>query len=224
VNSSTEVKTTRHKIRTFFAWTKKSKINTAVRLENQQAKSSRMLTQDQRLAWINELLTGNADLLPYRVAGALLLLYAQPPTKILALKTTAIDFTAHETQISLAAEPIPVPEPFAGMLLNHLNNRPNLRAGGGAGANQWLFPGHRSGTHLDPQTMLVKLRTMGISVLGARNSALHNLVAEIPPGGGSPATGLQPQLHPAPCASGRPTMVPIRHIAVAADRADDVAR
>jgi hypothetical protein len=181
VNSATEVKTTRHKIRTFFAWTKKSKINTAVRLENQQAKSSRMLTQDQRLAWINELLTGNADLLPYRVAGALLLLYAQPPTKILALKTTAIDFTAHETQISLAAEPIPVTEPLAGMLLNHLNNRPNLRAGGGAGANQWLFPGHRSGTHLDPQTMLVKLRTMGISVLGARNSALHNLVAEIPP-------------------------------------------
>ena len=170
--------TTRHKIRAFFAWAKKSKINTAVRLENQQAKTSRLLTQDQRLAWIKELLTGDTESLPYRVAGTLVLLYAQPLVKIAALKTTAIDITPHETLISLGAEPIPVPEPFAGMLKDHLNNRPNLRTGGGMAATPWLFPGHRPGKHLDTQTMLSAL---GISVLGARNSALRNLVAEIPP-------------------------------------------
>jgi hypothetical protein len=84
----------------------------------------------------------------------------------------------HETLISLGAEPIPVPEPFAGMLKDHLNNRPNLRTGGGMAATPWLFPGYRPGKHLDTQTMLSAL---GISVLGARNSALRNLVAEIPP-------------------------------------------
>jgi hypothetical protein len=170
--------TTRHKIRAFFAWAKKSKINTAVRLENQQAKTSRLLTQDQRLAWIKELLTGDTQSLPYRVAGTLVLLYAQPLVKIAALKTTAIDITPHETLISLGAEPIPVPEPFAGMLKDHLNNRPNLRTGGGMAATPWLFPGHRPGKHLDTQTMLSAL---GISVLGARNSALRNLVADVPP-------------------------------------------
>ena len=46
--------------------------------ENQQAKTSRLLTQDQRLAWIKELLTGDTESLPYRVAGTLVLLYAQP--------------------------------------------------------------------------------------------------------------------------------------------------
>ena len=69
-----------------------------------------MLTQDQRLAWINELLNGDADLLPYRIAGTLLL-YAQPLTKIVALKTTAIDFTAHETRISLEPNLFRCPNP-----------------------------------------------------------------------------------------------------------------
>ena len=145
--------TTRHKIRAFFAWARKSKINTAVRLENQQAKTIPLLTQDQRLAWIKELLTGDTESLPYRVAGTLVLLYAQPMVKIAALKTTAIDITPHETLISLGAEPVPAPEPFAGMLKDHLNNRPNLRTGGGMAATPWLFPGHRPGKHLDTQTM-----------------------------------------------------------------------
>ncbi len=83
-----------------------------------QAKTTRTLTQDQRLAWIKELLTGDAESLPYRVAGTLLLLYAQP----LVLTTTAIVVTAHETRISLGTEPVPVPEPFAGMLTHHLHN------------------------------------------------------------------------------------------------------
>jgi hypothetical protein len=40
-----------------------------------------------------------------------------------ALKTTAIVLTPHELRISLGAEPIPVPKPFAGMLRFHLHNR-----------------------------------------------------------------------------------------------------
>jgi hypothetical protein len=70
--------TTRHLIRTFFVWAKKSKINTAVLIDHRQAKTTGALTQEQRLAWLNELLTGEAESLPYRVAGTLLLLYAQP--------------------------------------------------------------------------------------------------------------------------------------------------
>ena len=57
----------------------------------------------------------------------LLMLYAQPLVRIAALKTTAIVLTPQELRISLGAEPIPVPEPFAGMLRFHPHNRPNLR-------------------------------------------------------------------------------------------------
>jgi hypothetical protein len=173
--------TTRHKIRAFFAWAKKSKINIAVRLENQQAKTIPLLTQDQRLAWIDELLTGDTESLPYRVAGTLLLLYAQPLVRIAALKTTAVDLADDEVRLSLGADPVPVPNPFAAMLTDHVHNRTNLRTGTGMIANPWLFPGRNAGKHLDPQTIQVRLHSRGISVLGARNSALQNLVAEIPP-------------------------------------------
>lgn len=58
------------------------------------------------------------------------------------------------------------------MLKDHLHNRPNLRTAGGMVANPWLvsrrLPRDRARQH-------------GINVLGARNSALRNLVVETPP-------------------------------------------
>jgi hypothetical protein len=78
----------------------------------------------------------------------LLLLYAQPLVRIAALKTTAIVLTPQELRISLGAEPIPVPEPFAGMLRFHLHNRPNLRTTG------------------DSAATAVKLRVVSISTVG----------------------------------------------------------
>jgi hypothetical protein len=63
----------------------------------------------------------------YRIAGLLLLLYAQPLAKIAALQTTAISQTDGETRIALGKEPIPVPEPFASQLNCHRHSRPNLR-------------------------------------------------------------------------------------------------
>ena len=173
--------TTRYHVRAFFAWAKRSRINTAVQVQSRQTQSVPLLTQEQRLAWIKELLGGDVESFPYRVAGTLLLLYAQPLVKIAALQTTAIVLTPHETRISLGAEPVPVPEPFAGMLKDHLRNRPNLRTAGGTAATSWLFPGNLPGKHLNSQTMMLRLRNRGINLLGARNSALRNLVVEMPP-------------------------------------------
>lgn len=51
-----------------------------VRFDSQSFRSSPLLTQDQRLQWIRELLTSGAASLHYRVAGIPVLLYAQPST------------------------------------------------------------------------------------------------------------------------------------------------
>ena len=64
-----------------FVVAKKARLNTRVTVQHRSAKSSPSLSQGQRLAWIHELLTGASELLPYRVAGMLLLLYAQPLVK-----------------------------------------------------------------------------------------------------------------------------------------------
>lgn len=173
--------TTRHHVRAFFAWAKKSKVNAAVRLESQQPKSIPLLTHDQRLKWIKELLTGDAESLHYRVAGILVLLYAQPLVRVAALPTTAIVAASGETRISLGAEPVPVPEPFGSMLEHYLHHRPNLGTAGGMAANPWLFPSRHPGKHMHTRSIVNRLSAVGINVLGARNSALRNLVAETPP-------------------------------------------
>ena len=48
------------------------------------------------------------------------------------------------------------------------------------GTNPWLFPGGRSGRHLSPSQMGVRLRRIGISPRIARNTALIELAGELP--------------------------------------------
>jgi hypothetical protein len=67
------------------------------------------------------------------------------------------------------------------MLRHHLHNRPNLRTSGGGTATPWLFPSSHPGKHLEAQHVMKRLRHLGINLLGARNSAIQNLVAEVPP-------------------------------------------
>lgn len=134
--------TTRSHIRTFFMVAAKSRLNTTVTVQHRPAKTSPSLSQDQRIAWIHELLTGTSESLTYRVAGTLLLLYAQPLVKVVALPTTVIDDGDSSMSINLGRHPTEVPEPFASLLRNHLATRPNLRTGAGPDS-PWLFPGTR---------------------------------------------------------------------------------
>ena len=55
--------TTRSKIRNLLAWAKKARLNRSVHITHQQAPPSRSLTQQQRLAWLRELLTGDSETL-----------------------------------------------------------------------------------------------------------------------------------------------------------------
>ncbi|MCV7192738.1 hypothetical protein H7I02_08005 [Mycolicibacterium brumae] len=73
-----------------------------------------------------------------------------------------------------------MPEPFASQLNYHLHHRPNLRTAGGAIGTAWLFPSSRPGQHLDPQSIMHRLRWLGINLLGSRNTALQELASEIP--------------------------------------------
>jgi len=72
-----------------------SRLSNHLEVGHRLAQRSPSLTQDQRLAWLGELLTGHSESLPYRVAGTLLLLYAQPLVKVAALPTDAVTTTEH---------------------------------------------------------------------------------------------------------------------------------
>ena len=207
--------TTRTKIRTFFAWTNKSKINTAVRLENRQARTIRLLTQDQRLAWIHGLLTGDIESLPYRVAGTLLLLYAQPLVRIVALKTTAVDVTDDEMRISLGAAPAPVPVPFADMLHRPLGqpDQPSNRRRNGFQPVALSRPQRRQAprsTNHDDEASHSRHRRARRTKLRSAEPRRRDTSSRR-----SKPVGLQPHLYPIPCPTRGAALGALRHLAVA---------
>lgn len=172
--------TTRTVIRNFFQLAKKSRLNTAVTVAHRTPRSSPSLTQDQRHRWIRELLAGTSESLPYRLAGMLLLLYAQPLVRVVALRTDAVLDTHGEMTIELGRHPVDVPEPFAALIRQHRDTRPNLRTAAGPDS-PWLFPSTLAGRHLHPNTVMDRLRDLGINLLGARNRAIDDLVLQCPP-------------------------------------------
>lgn len=171
--------TTRTLIRTFFVIARKTHLNRNVTIKSRAARRSPSLTQDQRLKWIRELLTGTSESLPYRVAGLLLLLLAQPLVKVAALRTDDLAPTPGGLTIRLGRDPLALPEPFADLIRQHTNNRPNLAT---TNSNSpWLFPGNRAGQHLHPNTIMDRLRELGVDLRAARNRALADLVTTMPP-------------------------------------------
>lgn len=185
--------TTRSAIRTFFVVARKTRLNTTVDIQHRSAKTSPSLSQDRRLAWIHELLTGTSESLPYRVAGMLLLLYAQPLVRGVTLRTAVVDDGDSGMTIVLGKLPTHVPEPFASLLREHLASRPNLRTGAGR-HSPWLFPSTLAGRHLHPTTVMDRLRDLGINLLGARNRAIGELVLECPPSLVAEALGYSTQV------------------------------
>lgn len=171
--------TTRHLIRTFFVWRTRNNLPPVIVIGHRQPSQQPVLTQDQRLAWIRRCLTHLDESRPYRVAGLLLLLYAQPLVKIAALPADHVQVTPDGPVIILADDPLPLPEPFAGLVLEHLAHRPNLRTHNHS--SRWLFPSHTGGRHLHPVGIMNRLRHLGIDVQAARTSALRGLVTQAPP-------------------------------------------
>ncbi len=171
--------TTRQLIRTFFVWCRALRINTSVTVEHRYARSTPSLTDEDRMRWIRTLMEGDVTSLHQRVAGLLLVLYAQPLSRVVTLQIGDLELTPTEMRISLGSEPTPVPEPFAVLIYELLEHRPNLQT---AGADtMYLFPGYRPGRHIGSQTVMHTLRRLGINLRGSRNSALANLVQLAPP-------------------------------------------
>jgi hypothetical protein len=138
------------------------------------------ITQRQRLDLLRRCATDNTITLSTRVAGALLLLYAQPLTRIGVL--TIDDVTTDPTgavHIGLGEPATPVPQPFADLLLDLTANRDNLHIATNA-ASRWLFPGRLAGQPAHYMTLRHRLASAEFPSGLIRIGALRQLVLQIP--------------------------------------------
>lgn len=136
------------------------------------------ISQQHRLQLLRHALTDNENPIHVRVAACLVLLYAQPVTRLVRLTTSDITSDHDHVLLHLGEPPVPVPTPFDTLLtsyLTHRNNRNTTNAD-----SDWLFPGGRAGEPLAPNGLARQLRTFGIPTTQARTAAFQQLVLQAP--------------------------------------------
>ena len=115
-----------------------------------------------------------------RVAGLLVLLYAQWPAAISRLALDHLDITDRDVRIRLGHEPVVLPEPLADLVRQLVATRHDHPALGDPGTSRWLFPGRHPGHPISAYQLCQRLRTLGLRPGLARSTALFALATDLP--------------------------------------------
>ncbi|GAA1498313.1 hypothetical protein [Paeniglutamicibacter kerguelensis] len=110
----------------------------------------------------------------------MILLYAQPVSRIVRLTTDDVLHDGDHTLLRLGEPPTPVPEPLAGLLRAYLEDRPNMTTAASP-ASRWLFRGRRAGQPVDPGSIRDLPQEIGVPAQSGRTAAIRQLVLQMPP-------------------------------------------
>jgi hypothetical protein len=115
-----------------------------------------------------------------RLAGLLVLLYAQGATAISQMTTSQIQASDDGVRLRLGRVPIHLPEPVAALARTVLANRKGHATIGARQPSPWLFPGGQPGRPISTARLTRRLNDLGIRPSQDRSTALFQLAAEIP--------------------------------------------
>ena len=115
-----------------------------------------------------------------RVAGLLVLLYAQWPATVARLTLEHVHDDEHQVRLRLGREPIVLPEPLAELVLHLVASRHGHATLGDQGTSPWLFPGGRPDRPISAEHLGERLRQIGLRPGQDRSGALFALATELP--------------------------------------------
>lgn len=174
--------TTRRRIRAFLTWARRGGLLPALEARWAQPRGhSDPLDADQRLRLIGTLLADDTLDLRDRVAGCLLLVFAQPLTRLARLTVDDVDDHARPVRLRLGSDPLELPEPLGALVAELKQRRPGLATTAADDRHRWLFPGLRLDAPLHPEHLRRRLRTLGITARPGRAAALLHLAQTLPP-------------------------------------------
>ena len=115
-----------------------------------------------------------------RLAGLLVLLYAQGATAISQMTVKQIQIDDHKVRLHLGRVPIHLPEPIATLARTVIANRKGHATIGALKPSPWLFPGGQPGRPISTARLTQRLTNLGIRPNQTRSTALFQLATEIP--------------------------------------------
>ncbi|MGH3847360.1 MAG: hypothetical protein ACRDS0_38960, partial [Pseudonocardiaceae bacterium] len=138
-----------------------SKLTPPLRLPPPTIARGDPLPQRERMALLGRLLTGHDLPLRPRIAGVIVLLYAQPLSRVARLTIDDVIRDQDQVLLRLGEPPSPVPTPFAQLLLAWISERDNMNTATNPDS-RWLFPGRRAGQPMHPESLAGHLRQLGV--------------------------------------------------------------
>lgn len=196
---------TRRSAATFVHWAVRTRVMASVDFPWIRSAKLDSIGQSERLHFLRRIAEDGSIRLETRILGLLVLLFAQPVTRISRMSIDDIEITDKEVTVRLTGgEAVPVPHPFDQLFRNYLPQRRHTTTARN-NRTRWLFPGAVPGQPLTIATLHKGLWDSGIPIRRGRNSALRDLVLEMPPALVAKALGyssLATELHAAQ--AGRP--------------------
>lgn len=137
---------------------------------------ARPLEDERRFVVLRRLLHDDEADPRDRLAGCLLLLYAQPLTRTATLETSDIALKSEgRVAMTLARGAIELPPPLGSIALALRDERLEI-----TGSEGWLMPGRQAGTHITAECLRERLKRYGIASRPGRHAALLALGARLP--------------------------------------------
>jgi len=115
-----------------------------------------------------------------RVAGLLVVLYAQTAAAISRLTLDHVKTGNEQVRLQLGREPIALPAPVDALVQQLIATRRGHAALGDQGTSPWLFPGGRPGQPISAERLTERLRQIGIQAGPSRSTALFQLATDLP--------------------------------------------
>ena len=175
-------RSTRSRVRPFLAWAQRGRLIPRLHAPSGHGLNAAAPSDtEQRLDTLQRLTTDESLDLRDRVAGALVLLFAQPITRLVRLTPADVHFDRDAVYLQLGRDPVELPEPLGRLAAGLAANPRGLATTAAAGRAPWLFPGLRLDAPLSAEHMRRRLARLGITARPDRTGALIELCQRVPP-------------------------------------------
>ncbi|MEG9227262.1 hypothetical protein [Aeromicrobium sp. Sec7.5] len=163
----------------FIVWLRDSRINTRLVIPAiPRLTPAVTVSEEQRWAAVERLLHDDNLRHYVRIGGLLTLLFAQPLSRIVAMRTSQTTVTDQTVHVTFNTTPVQMPPLLDDLIRQHLQHRgKSLYASRETG---WLFPGGNPGRHLSTEAIRSQLVATGIKPYENRKATLFGLAGDIP--------------------------------------------
>ena len=163
----------------FVVWLRESRINTRLSIPYIPRPAPAVTVSDeQRWAAVDRLLHDQTLRHYTRIGGLLTLLFAQPLSRIVAMRTSQITITDDSVHVTFNTIPVQMPAVLDDLIREHLQHRgKSLYA---SRDTDWLFPGGNPGRNLSTENIRSQLVAIGIKPYENRKATLFQLAGDMP--------------------------------------------